>query len=343
MALALFAGGCMGGGTDGAGPASRPQESGTDELLVGLHVVSENVVWAAGTSGTYAWTDDGGRTWHTGAVPGAERLQFRDVHVDRTGAVRLLAIGPGDASRIYRTTDQGASWHVDFQNDLNEAFFDCFDFWDDGAGLAFSDAVGGAFPIARTMDGRAWDILPSAERPRAQAQEGGFAASGTCLLVLDDGTALIGTGNAADVRVLRTGDRGRTWASSTVPIQGGEAAGITTLAFLDGRRGVALGGDLTYPDDRQENTAVTDDGGMTWQAATSPGFPGAVYGSTHVPGSRVLVAVGPGGAAFSLDHAGTWAPIDSLGYWSVDAAGPNAVWAVGVEGRVTRFDFRGIR
>ena len=316
-------------------PALHRQESGTDQLLIGVHAVSDRIVWVAGTGGTYAWTEDGGAAWHAGVAPGADSLQFRDVHAMSLDEAYLLSIGEGSDSRIYRTRDRGASWEMLFQNDIEEAFFDCFDFREDGSGFAFSDAVAGQFPILYTENGDDWRLLPGESLPPAQPGEGGFAASGTCLVVLEDETVLVGTGNAAAPRVLRLEYGTDAWTSSEAPLPGGEAAGVTTLAFRDARHGVALGGDLTAPDTLQQNAAVTEDGGVTWRTASSPGFPGAVYGSTYVPGGA-LVAVGPGGAAFSMDDAHTWAPLDSLTWWGVDAAGPDAVWMVGPEGRIAR-------
>jgi len=49
-------------------------------------------------------------------VPGAEALDFRDVHAFDEKTAHVLAIGPGDASRIYRTTDGGATWTKTFAN-----------------------------------------------------------------------------------------------------------------------------------------------------------------------------------------------------------------------------------
>lgn len=313
------------------------QHSGTDELLIGLHAVDENVVWAGGTGGTFVRTVDGGLTWHSDTVAGADTLQFRDVHALDSENAYLLSIGTGSASRVYRTTDGGTSWDLVFVNDIEEAFFDCLDFSPDGQGIAFSDAVGGRFPLATTSDGESWE---SRWGPDAQPGEGGFAASGTCLLVLGDRTVLVGTGNADVARVLRSDDGGRTWLASPTTLVAGEGAGITTLAFRDVRRGAAMGGDLAQPDAYTNNVAITEDGGRTWRPATHPTFRGAVYGSSYVPGAPTLVAVGPNGVSYSHDDAASWSPADSLSYWSVDFVTPSAGWAVGPDGRIARLRLR---
>ena len=122
---------CAGCGSSEEGPVVpvlHMQESGTDALLIGLHAVSDHIVWAAGTGGSYAWTEDGGATWHAGTVPGADSLQFRDVHAMSLDTAWLLSIGSGEDSRIYRTVDRGASWEMLFRNRIDEAFFRLFRF-----------------------------------------------------------------------------------------------------------------------------------------------------------------------------------------------------------------------
>src|SRR3954452_13679172 len=87
------------------GPTFTPQNSGTTATLIGLSPVNPNVVWASGTGGTFAVTTDGGKHWHTGVVPGAEGLQFRDVQGISDKVAYLLSIGNGTDSRIYKTND----------------------------------------------------------------------------------------------------------------------------------------------------------------------------------------------------------------------------------------------
>ena len=313
-------------------------DTGTDALLIGSHAVGGGVVWVTGTAGTVLRTVDGGATWRDVSVPGADTLQFRDVHAFGADAAVVLSIGPGSASRIYRTDDGGATWRETFVNREPEAFFDCLAFWDAGgaegaAGLAFSDSVEGRFVVIRTDDGgRTWRPVAPGALPPAAPDEGGFAASGTCVATQGDRTAWIATGNARPARVLRTGDGGRSWTSAPVPLESGEAAGATSVAFRSAERGVALGGDLAAPDSLQATVARTSDGGRTWTAGGPLPFPGAAYGAAYV-GAGALVAVGPGGAAVSRDDGATWALVDRRAFWGVTGAAGTA-WLVGPDGRI---------
>ena len=335
---------CVGGSRSApSSPVPTPvllrQVSGTAALLQAVSPVSDQVVWVSGHAGTYARTTDGGATWQAAIVPGADSLQFRDVHAVDVKVAYLMSAGPGERSRIYKTVDAGRTWTLQFTNQDAKAFFDCMDFWDADHGIAFSDAVDGEFPVIVTADGgKTWNRLPAAAVPAALPGEGGFAASGTCLVARPSGHAWIGTGNASGARVLRTTDRGRSWLAAPTPIMGGDGAGVTSLAFRDARHGVAMGGEIGKPDARSDNVATTSDGGQTWTLAARPPFTGAIYGGAYVPNAPAptIVAVGPKGAAYSADNARSWIPLDTMSYWSVAFATPSAGWAVGPGGRITK-------
>ena len=314
------------------------QQSGTDALLIGMGIVNDSTVWLGGTNGTWARTTDGGLTWRTGVVPGADSLQFRDAHGIDANTAYLLSIGNGPQSRIYRTSDGGTSWTLLFQSNEPSAFFDCFGFWDDSSAIAFSDSFEGHFRVISTTDGATWTPISPDVLPAAADGEGAFAASGTCLVTHGDSTAWIGTG-ASDggARVLRTTDRGRTWSVAVTPIVRGPSAGIASLAVRSPLELAALGGDIAQPDSTTDNIALSADGGETWALGARTPFPGAVYGAAYAPAapSPVLVAVGPGGVALSSDGAQTWTLLDTLNHWSVGFASPNRGWAVGPGGRIT--------
>src|SRR5580704_10823621 len=81
-----------------------PVDSHTTENLRGVSAVNAATVWASGTHGTYLRTTNGGDTWTSAQVPEAEKLDFRDVEAFSADEAYLLAAGPGDQSRIYKTT-----------------------------------------------------------------------------------------------------------------------------------------------------------------------------------------------------------------------------------------------
>ena len=314
--------------------ARETQSSGTTALLQAVSAVNDSVVWLSGQRGTWARTLNAGLTWQVGGVPGGDTLQFRDVYALSADTAWLLSSGNGALSRIYRTTDGGASWTLQFQNADSAAFYDCMDFWDGRRGLVYGDEVDGRLMILETTDGEHWSLIPEGRLPPAQAHEGGFAASGTCLVTAPGGHAWIGTGNAAKARVLRTSDYGQTWKASETPIAGGDASGVATVTFTTERLGAALGGPISSPDAVTDNVAITTDGGVTWDSGGRPTFTGAVYGAAFVSGTRTLVAVGPKGASISNDAGRHWARLDTLNFWGVGFSLGGAGWLVGTRGRV---------
>jgi photosystem II stability/assembly factor-like uncharacterized protein len=322
-------------------PVLSAQQSGTTSLLQAVSVVDENVVWVSGHQGTYAVTTDGGATWNSAQVPGADTLQFRDVHAFSADVAYLMGAGPADMSRIYKTTDRGTSWDLQWVNSEPSGFYDCMDFWDQNTAVTYGDAIEGELRLIRTTDGENWTAVSQDGLPAANGSEGGFAASGTCMVVGSNSVGWIGTGAGSAPRLLRTMDRGATWEAWDTPIIGGSSgAGITSIAFWDNENGMAFGGDLAISDAYTDNSAITSDGGKTWQLTNHPQFLGAVYGSAYVPNTAqpAVAVVGPNGLDFSIDLGTTWVGLDTLDYWAVGFAGPNAGWAVGPGGRITKID-----
>jgi photosystem II stability/assembly factor-like uncharacterized protein len=314
------------------------QTSGTNALLIAVSPVDERTAWVSGSLGTWLRTTDGGATWRTGRVPGADSLQFRDVHAVDASTAYLLSIGNGPQSRIYKTTNAGASWQLQFTNQDPQGFYDCLSFWDANRGIVIGDALGNEIAMLMTSDGGArWTRVPPSSLPAAQPEEGSFAASGTCLVTLPGGHAWVVASNATRGRVLHTADYGRTWSVDTLPITTHAGSGPQSIMFRDERNGMALGGgnNATATD---VLAAATSDGGNTWVARSRPPLRTGVWGGVYVPGARrpTVVAVGPNGAVWSRDEGVTWTPIDTLNYWSVGFASPRAGWAVGTRGRITK-------
>ena len=120
LQLTFLLAACAPLGSGGPPPRTTPvfeeQLSGTAVLLQAVSVVDSNVVWVSGHASSWARTTDGGRSWNSGVVPGADTLEFLDVHAASAGSAWLLSAGPGDLSRIYRTDDGGGRWTLQWTN-----------------------------------------------------------------------------------------------------------------------------------------------------------------------------------------------------------------------------------
>lgn len=331
-----------------ARPQWRQQASGTDVQLRGISAISDRVAWASGAKGTVLRTLDGGETWAQVNVPGAEALDFRDIQAFDENNAFVLSIGAGEQSRIYKTTDGGKIWQLQFTNHDPKAFYDCFAFWDKKHGIALSDSVGGKFPLIATNDGTSWNPVPFKNLPAALPNEGAFAASGTCITTYGKNDVWFGTGGPA-ARVFHSRDRGKNWSVTETPILHGQASqGIFSLAFWSSKDGVIVGGDYQAPDKTKNNSAVTHDGGKSWSLSSKPprGYRSGLAFTRlagHIPArlKAHLIAVGTNGTDYSYDGGIIWyssvdaKPEDTNAYNAVSCTG-NTCWAVGPAGGIAK-------
>jgi photosystem II stability/assembly factor-like uncharacterized protein len=311
--------------------AQTPQNSRTDVQLRGISAVSAKVAWASGAKGTVLRTIDGGATWETLVIAGADSLDFRDIQAFDQNTAFVLSIGPGDQSRIYKTSDGGRIWQRQFTNSDPKAFYDCFAFWDSTHGIAVSDSVDGKFPLIATTDGMTWNPAVVKKMPAALPSEGAFAASGTCIATFGQSDVWFGTGGPA-ARVFHSADHGKNWTVAETPIIHGAASqGIFSLVFWTAKDGVAVGGDYKEPKKGESIAAVTHDGGKTWTLASKP--PQGYRSAVAVGTSHVLVAVGTTGTDVSHDSGNTWTPLFADDLNALALVG-NSGWAVGPAGKI---------
>jgi photosystem II stability/assembly factor-like uncharacterized protein len=315
-----------------------PQMSNTTSSLRGVSAVNDRVVWASGTGGTFLRTVDGGATWTASKVPGAEALDFRGIRAINERTAFLMSIGPGDRSRIYKTTDSGEHWTLQFTQPDPKGFFDAIAFWDATHGIVVGDALNGSAEIRTTDDGGATWLRQTT--PPALPGEGSFAASNSCLIVRGRHDAYYVTGGPGAARVFHSRNRGRTWAVATTSVRNDAAsAGIFSIAFADARRGIAVGGDYAKDKEDRQNVAITANSGSLWAAPdTRPsGFRSAV---AYVADRQMWIATGTSGSDASMDGGRRWRQFDTGSYNALSFISSRAGWAVGARGRVARFQLQ---
>lgn len=315
------------------------QNSNTAENLRGVSALSANIVWASGTHGTYLRTIDGGATWKPAQVPGAEDLDFRDVEAFSPDEAYLLAAGPGDQSRIYKTSDAGKTWLLQFTNREPKGFYDCMAFWDRTHGIALGDPVDGKFELLTTEDGTTWKPLTPATLPPAIEGEGAFAASGTCIATQGDSNVWFATGGKV-ARVFRSGDRGKTWTVAETPIvHGADSSGIFSITFRDAKHGLIAGGDYQHLEQDGPNLAYTEDGGETWKVLDirpQQYFSALAY--VDPSPAHGLLAVGSTHAAYT-DSAlrNRWLLVLDTNLNALSVVAPVSAWAVGPKGTIMKW------
>ena len=299
-----------------------PVASGTTANLRGVSAKGQTV-WVSGEKGTVLKSTDAGMTWRSVSPRGVADLDFRDVEVIDDQTVFIMGAGEGPKSRIYKTTDGGASWLLIATNLEPKGFWDCMSFWDHTHGVVVGDPIDGKFTIMTTIDGVTWQPTKG---PSANKDESSFAASGSCVFTRGTREAWFGTGGLGGGRVFHSQDGAQTWSVSKTPIRHDSAgAGVFSLAFSNAVHGIAVGGDYMKPNESTGNIAITIDGGKTWTVPAGPapgGYRSAVQCDT------TCIATGTSGSDFSTDGGRSWKSVEG---------GFNAIrngFAVGANGQI---------
>ncbi len=136
------------------------------ESLRGLSVPSAGVVWVSGANGVVARTEDSGATWIDAGIAeaAADGLDLRCIVAFDAQSAWAASSGPGEASRLFHTTDGGSSWTTVMTNADPEGFFDGLAFWDRKNGILLGDPTDGYLTILVTADaGQTWERRGDAE------------------------------------------------------------------------------------------------------------------------------------------------------------------------------------
>jgi hypothetical protein len=324
-----------------AQPAWQMQESGTTASLRGIDSVDGNIAWASGSSGTVLRTIDGGAHWQTCAIPDGDKdgatLDFRGVQAWDAQTAIVMASGPGDKSRLYKTIDGCKSWKLVFTDPDKDGFWDSISVADQKNLMILGDPVDGEFSILDSVDGG--DTWQHGKHRGLQnnLKEGAFAASNSSLLVnwTDDFFAF-GTGSPTGARLFQGCDtcgRDTQWTAIAIPsFPKGSAAGLFSLNYRDWRRWIAVGGDYTKPNDSAGTATWSSDGGKTWTASTTPphGYRSTVQWGESI---KAWITAGTNGSDVSHDDGKTWQPLDN-GNWNA----LSLPFIVGPKGRIARLN-----
>ena len=239
------------------------QDSRTTADLRGIDNIGNGIAWASGTNGTILRTTDSGAHWQLCTTPpNADHLDFRGIQAFDNNTAIVMSSGPGDQSRLYKTTDACQSWTLLFTNPDKTGFWDAIKFVNDKLGFILGDPVSyrntykphqpfTGFAIFATQDGgmtfKRAGLGVNLANPKTS---GAFAASNSSLFI---GWPFIyfGGGGASGARVyLNAFQQHIGYSDSRIAIDSGEwrsnswtapfasrpSAGIFALAFMRGQR-----------------------------------------------------------------------------------------------------------
>lgn len=269
----------------------------------GLSVVTDSVAWVSGNNGWVGRTTNRGQHWEFTQVPGFESLDFRSLYAFNDSVA--LLVNAGSPAYILRTTTGGKSWQVVYTNSASAIFIDGVDFWNDKEGVLYGDPIDGRMFLLFTKDGgHTWNEPPLETRPALAEGEASFAASGTGIRCYDKNRLVITTGGKTS-RLFFSDNRGKTWRTSTPPVQqGNESSGAFSVAFQNLKTGIVVGGNFAIDTLRIKNMFYTSNAGKTWkEAETSPkGYRECV----EYVAADTWITTGPTGTEYSTDGGNNW-------------------------------------
>ena len=214
--------------------------------LYGLFVYNKTIVWASGSGGGIARSNDGGSTWVNSRNPGNFNENLRDIFFyNETHGWASGGVQQNGFTLILATTDGGATWVPQLQ--ANNQFINAIDFVDEDHGWAVGLAFGGGNPgrIYNTSDGGiTWTPINTGNQPAFNDVD--FIDRWTGYVVGNGGT------------FLSTHDGGVTWQATRIV----NNIDFNAVHFVSIDQGWAVG--------NNGNIYVTYDGGVTWTKQTSP-------------------------------------------------------------------------
>lgn len=300
--------------------------------LRGLSVVSNEVVWASGSSGTVLRTTNGGRSFDVIRPKGYEKRDFRDIEAfDSLSAIIIAVDTP---AIILKTTNGGITWRKVFEDKRAGMFLDAMDF-QGSSGVVVGDPIDGKMFRAYTYDlGETWTIDQDA--PALTDGEAFFASSGSNVHLIASRTNQ-NSGNKIGHKgiFVSGGMRSRMFAgnlSVDIPIQKGKNTTGANGFAIDpkAKYGFICGGDFSEPKrtdstmllfELKKNRIV-----FSFPATAPSGYKSAVA----FAGNNVLLSCGTSGIDMSNDNGKNWKKISDLPFHVCNAIYESGkVWLAG--------------
>lgn len=299
----------------------------------GIGMASEQNIWCSGSNGTVINSKDGGLTWNTFSIPGADSIEFRDIEVFSESEVMVLSAG--SPALIYQTEDAGATWNLMYENHHPDIFFDGMDFSEQGWGMVYGDPMNGRFALLY-YDGKQFDTLQTLQSPEAIEGEAAFAASGTGIIC--EGNEVWFASGGAQSRIFHANIGDSLFTSQKLKMTQGSGRGTFSIAKNQNRM-VAVGGSYIDSLSIDSNVSISNSGGDKWGKSLRPpyGYRSCVVG-LPADSKLTFVTCGRSGIEWTRDGGKTWEILATAGFYTAAAHGKTVVFA-GRNGRMGKMNF----
>lgn len=327
----------------------RTQKKGIS--IRGLSIPNENIIWASGSKGNIAFSNDGGKHFNWKQIDGYENRDFRSIYAWNDKEVIVAAISA--PAVVLKTTDGGATWYKVYENKDTSMFLDAIYFKNELEGTLVGDPLNQFLFVLKTKDkGAHWEQVDSGYFKTSVRQgEAFFASSNSSIAHFNNDDFLI-TGGLSS----------RLWVNGQaieMPIvQGTKSTGANSIAIApNGSRILIVGGDFTkkeqsennivgfdhYLYDQRKETSfhkLKDKKQDNWVINHKIGNPHGYKSSVCFISNKIIITGGTSGVDISFNKGKTWHYLSNESFHVVQKQpGKLAAFLAGVDGRIGYISF----
>lgn len=313
----------------------------------GLSIPNNNVIWASGSKGSIAKSNDGGNHFEWMQVKGYEQRDFRAIHAfDDKEAIIVAVSSPGI---ILKTKDGGRNWYKVYENSDTAIFLDAIQFKDDMKGMVIGDPINDHIVLLETNDrGESWNLLPNNFiKSHIKNGESFFASSSTNLCF-----------DFEHLFFISGGLHSRFWVNGQakeIPItMGMQSTGANSLAISPNQNTIMIvGGDFSKDQVSEKNIVRLDryrrpnsEGKhktrfkYQWIINTSIQSPNGYKSCVQFITDDKIVTCGTSGVDYSNNKGLHWNKITDQSFHVLKVQpGTQNVFFAGAGGRIGRYNF----
>ncbi len=289
-------------------------------------------LWAGGTKGTLLHFTENLDHPEVIIVPGAEKLDFRDLAILPNQQVLAMSAGPSEqgAAIVFYSNDLGKTWLKVFELKEPGYFFDAILYDEEShRGFLLSDPVGQKLTLFSFDLNLEFKQINMANMPYLLPKEAFFAASGSSMLIKDRSLYLI-TGGSERARVWRSKDlEANDWEIVNDEVLAGPNRGFFSMA-CSSKNCLIAGGDYTKINEAPI-PMLEGDGKQFKVFGSNPGF----YVEKVLPVKKTWWATGPAGTSIFSKKTNQWTLFDKKPLHNIVIF---KKWIVGIGKEVVRVE-----
>lgn len=283
---------------------------------------SRSHLWAGGTKGVILHFEknlDNPQVIH---VPGAEKLDFRDLAILPNQQVLAMSAGPSEqgAAVIYYSNDLGKTWLKVFEIKEPGYFFDAIVYDEkSNKGFLLSDPIQQQLTLFEFNLNLEFQQVKIDKSPKMLPKEAFFAASGSSMLIHKNQIYLV-TGGSEKARIWRSTDlNASNWEIVNEEIFAGPNRGFFSINC--GKKNcMVAGGDYTKLQ-VNEIPVLLGESGKFQKMSVSPGF----YVEKVLAVGKDWFAAGPAGLSKYSHKTNQWTKISDAALHNIVRFGTKVV------------------